>query len=176
MYKQRIREDGTAGGNKTGSEDHQPPPALPGWRCRLSGTQQGEKILGDPAHPGRSLLDPLPSGRRCRVVRRTDLETPSTLGPPGCWVITEQIMKMMCGWGIQFTEHCLIYRSYTVCFYCTAFTSCSSASIFIAVFWTCGEGILSNFVVTWSAMTKKKKSVFLFLFLFLWLDWNEWIK
>lgn len=64
-------------------------------------------------------------------------------------------MKVMCGWGIQFTEHCYIFRSYTVCFYCVAFTSCSSAFIFIAIFWTCGEGILCNFVVAWSAMTKK---------------------
>lgn len=144
-----MREDGTAGGNKI-------PPALPGRQCRLSGTPTGWEDPPWPRPPWtRSLFDPLPSGRRHRVLRQTGLGTPSTLGPPGCWVITQQMMKVMCGWGIQFTEHCYIYRSYTACFYCVAFTSCSSGFIFIAIFWTRGEGILSNFVVTWSAMTKK---------------------
>lgn len=89
MYKQRIREDGTAGGNNIGSEDPRPPPALP-WKT----VQTFRHSTGwtDPPWPSQPwthhLLDPLPSGRSCRVLRQTDLETPASLGPPGCWVIT----------------------------------------------------------------------------------------
>lgn len=65
-------QDSTAGGNKMGTEDHRPPPALPGRHRRLSGTQQGKKGPPWPIAPWTQPLWPAALWQEVQSSEATD--------------------------------------------------------------------------------------------------------